>query len=127
MAPRRWSSRPDISSWSVERPRREETVTHGKISAKLLIVSIVLGPLLLIGAPPAAGQPVPDDTVIQTAATGDSSASKETYRQRADAEMLEWKRRLHGFTERWEIKSQRQVDAAEARLQVAWTATESEA
>lgn len=90
------------------------------------IASIVLGPLVLAGSLPAAGQPVPDGSVIQTAVTGDSSASRETYRQRADKEMQDWMGKLHDFTERWETKGQRQVDAADARLHVAWTDTENE-
>jgi len=40
--------------------------------------------------------------------------------------MQDWTGKLHDFTERWETKGQRQVDAADTRLHVAWTDTEHE-
>ena len=69
---------------------------------RMLTVSIVIGPLVLIGALPAArsvdfrarlGRPV------QLAAVGDSTADRDTYTQRARDEMQEWQRKLHDFSE----------------------------
>ena len=51
---------------------------------RILFASIVIGPLMLFGAlPAAAGQSISSDTPIQLAAGGDSTADRDTYTQKA--------------------------------------------
>ena len=92
---------------------------------KILIASILIGPLMLIGALPAvAGQsthvPGPGAS-IRLAANGVSKADRDTYIQKVQNEMLEWKRKLNDFSEKMAAKGQQASDAAEHDLNKAWT------
>ncbi len=55
-----------------------------EVAVRIILVSIVIGPLMLFGALPAvAGQSISSDTRIQLAAGGDSTADRDTYTQKA--------------------------------------------
>ena len=70
---------------------------------RMLTVSIVIGPLVLIGALPAAGQPtlaLGSGAPVQLTAGANSVADGDTYTQMARDEMQEWQRKLHDFSEK---------------------------
>jgi carboxypeptidase C (cathepsin A) len=94
---------------------------------RMLTVSIVIGPLVLIGALPAAGQStltLGSGASVQLAA-GDSTADRDTYTQRARDEMQEWQRKLHDFSKRAVAKGKEAGSAAENDLNKTWTKAEA--
>ena len=94
---------------------------------RIILVSIVIGPLMLFGALPAvAGQSISSDTRIQLAAGGDSTADRDTYTQKARDAMDEWQQKLHDFSEKAKAKGQEEGNAAENELKAAWTKAEAE-
>jgi hypothetical protein len=96
---------------------------------RILTASIVIGPLVLLGAlPAAAGQStlaLGSGTPIRLAAGGDSTADRDTYTQKARAEMQEWQRKLHDFGEKAAAKGKEAGNAAENDLNEAWTKAEA--
>ena len=96
---------------------------------RMLTVSIVVGPLMLIGAlPAAAGQSalaLGSGAPVRLVAAGDSTADRDTYTQKARAEMQEWQRKLHDFSEKAEAKGKEAGNAAENDLNKAWTKAEA--
>jgi hypothetical protein len=91
---------------------------------RMLTASIVIGPLVLIGALPAAGQStlaLGSDAPVQLAAGADSTADRDTYTQQARDEMQEWQRKLHDFSEKAEAKGKEAGNAVENDLNKAWT------
>ena len=96
---------------------------------KLLAASLVMGPLLLIGAlPVGAGQlsVVPGSSVrVQIAAAGDSAADRDTYRRKAQEDLREWQRRLRDFGDKVEAKGKATGNAADSDLNQAWSNTEA--
>jgi hypothetical protein len=92
---------------------------------KFLIASIIIGPLVLVGASPAvAGQSsalLGSGAPIRLAASDVSKADRDTYIRKAQNEMLEWQRRLHNFSEKMTAKGKRVGDAAGHDLNKAWT------
>jgi hypothetical protein len=92
---------------------------------RILTASIVIGPLMLIGAlPAAAGQSTPalsSGAPVRLAAGGDSTADKDTYTQKARDEMQEWQRKLHDVSENAEAKGKEAGNAAKDDLNKAWT------
>jgi hypothetical protein len=95
---------------------------------KSFIALILVGPLLLGGVlPAAAGQSISADTPVRMAASGDSTADRDTYTQRARDDVQEWQRRLHDFSEKAKTDGQKDAAAAEHDLNEAWTKTEAEA
>ena len=91
---------------------------------RMLTVSIVIGPLLLIGALPAAGQAtlaLGSGAPVQLAAGADSTADRDTYTQKAREEMQEWQRKLHDFSEKAAAKGKQLDKAAKNDLNKAWT------
>ncbi len=94
---------------------------------RIILVSIVIGPLMLFGALPAvAGQSISSYTRIQLAAGGDSTADRDTYTQKARDAMHEWQQKLHDFSEKAKAKGQEEGNAAENELKAAWTKAEAE-
>jgi hypothetical protein len=94
---------------------------------KFLTTAIVLGPLMLIGSPVgAADQSSPSGAPIQSAATSDSAASRDTYVQKAREDLQEWQQKLHDFSEKAQAKAQKDGDEAEKGLNAAWAKTEAE-
>jgi hypothetical protein len=90
---------------------------------RMLTTAIVIGPLVLIGALPAAGQStlaLGSSAPVQLAAGGDSTADRDTYTQRARDEMQEWQQKLHDFSEKAAVKGKEAGNAAENDLNKAW-------
>ena len=98
-----------------------------EVAVRIILVSIVLGPLMLFSVlPAAAGQSISSDTRIQLAAGGDSTADRDTYTQKARDAMHEWQLKLHDFSEKAKAKGQEEGKAAENELKAAWTKAEAE-
>jgi hypothetical protein len=86
---------------------------------RILIPSIVLGPLMLVGAlPVAADQPAAFATQIQLAAGNDATGDRDTYSQKARDDMQEWQRKLHDFGTRTQAEG-RKAEATANKLQTA--------
>lgn len=84
--------------------------------------------MMLSVVPLARAQPRPvDDTVVQTSVPERQASSEDSFRQKVQDEVREWRRKMQVFDERTEAKSQRHIDAAETRLRAAWDDTEVEA
>jgi hypothetical protein len=96
---------------------------------RILIVSVVIGPLMLIGAlPGAAGQStvaLDTEAPVRLAAGDDSTADRDTYAQRAQHEMQEWQQKLHDSGEKAETDAKTAGNAAENDLNKAWTKAEA--
>jgi hypothetical protein len=94
---------------------------------RILFASIVIGPLMVFGAlPAAAGQSISSNTPIQLAAGGDLTADRDTYTQKARDAMHEWEQKLHDFSEKAKAKGQEEGKVAENELNAAWTKAEAE-
>jgi hypothetical protein len=92
------------------------------------IASIVIGPLMLIGAlPVAAGQSVRSDTQIQSAAGSDSTGDRESYTRKARDDVQEWQQKLHDFGAVAATKGHKDAIAAQRDLDEAWAKTQAEA
>jgi hypothetical protein len=95
----------------------------------MLTVSMVIGPLMLIGALPAAvGQStlaLGSGAPLLLAAGNDTPADRDTYTQQARDKMQEWRRKLHDFSEKAEAKGKEAGNAAENDLNKAWTKAEA--
>jgi hypothetical protein len=90
---------------------------------RMLTVSIVIGPLMLIGALPAAGQStlaLGSGAPVQLAAGADSAADRDTYTQMALDEIQKWQGKLHNFGEKAAAKRKQLDSAAENDLNKAW-------
>ena len=94
---------------------------------RIFFALIVIGPLMLLGAlPAAAGQSISSNSPMQLAAAGDSTADRDTYTQKARVSVDEWQQKLHDFSEKAKVKGQQEVNAAENELKAAWTKVEAE-
>jgi hypothetical protein len=91
---------------------------------RIIFASIVIAPLMLIGALPAA-QSISSDARIRLA-TGGSTADRDTYNQKARNAIREWQKKLHDFSEKAKAKGQGAGDAATDELNTAWTKIEAE-
>jgi hypothetical protein len=95
---------------------------------KFLVASAVIGPLMLMGAlPAAAGRSMTYGAPIQLAAAGDSSLDRDTYEKRARDDVQEWRQKLSKFSEKAKVKGQEEGTAVESDLNKAWAKTEAEA
>jgi hypothetical protein len=95
---------------------------------RILIPSIVLGPLMLVGAlPVAADQPAAFATQIQLAAGNDATGDRDTYSQKARDDMQEWQRKLHDFGTRTQAEGRKDAAAAQHDLNEAWSKAEATA
>ena len=98
-----------------------------EVAMRILFASIVIGPLMLFGAlPAAAGQSISFNTPIQLAAGGASTTDRDTYIQKARDTMHEWQQKLHDFSEKAKAKGREEGKAAENELNAAWTKAEAE-
>ena len=91
---------------------------------RMLTVSIVIGPLMLIGALPATGQStlaLGSGAPVQLAAGADSAADRDTYTQMALDEIQKWQGKLHNFSEKAAAKGKQLDKAAKNDLNKAWT------
>jgi hypothetical protein len=94
---------------------------------KCFIASIVIGPLMLIGALPAVGQSSSSATALPLATSGDSTANRDAYGQKARDDMRDWQEKLHDFGEKAQAEGHSDAIAAEHRLNEALTKTAAEA
>ena len=93
---------------------------------RILAAAIVIGPLVLMGAlPAAAGPTVLSDTVIQLAAANDAPSDRDTYTRKAHEEMQVWQKKLQDFGDSAQAKGQEASNAAGKELNEAWTKTEA--
>ena len=93
----------------------------------ILFALIVIGPLMLYGAlPAAAGQSISSDTPIRLAAGGGPTANRDTYSQKARDAMQDWWQKLHDFGERAKARGQEEGNAAGNELKAAWTKADTE-
>jgi hypothetical protein len=90
---------------------------------RILIVSVVIGPLMLAGALPAAGQPKSSDPRIQLIANGNSTADRDSYKQNARTELREWQQKLRSLGETVKVKGQEAGAMADSGLNAAWIKT----
>jgi hypothetical protein len=93
---------------------------------KLLITAIVIAPLALAAALPAAGQTLSkpqQSTSIRLAAISDTE--RTTYTEKARAEMLVWQQKLHDFGERSKVKATDAQTKATNDLNQAWANTKA--
>jgi hypothetical protein len=81
----------------------------------------VLGPLLLIGTLPAAGQSI-QPTASSTVAAADWKAERDTYLQKARDEVQEWQRKLHDLRE--ERRNSEANIKTRKHFNTAWTKVE---
>src|SRR5579872_5758880 len=94
---------------------------------RILTAATVIGPLLLIGASPAtAGQSIATGMPLHLAAAGDSATARDTYVQKARDAMHEWQQKLHDFSEKAKAEGQKEGNAAEVDLNLAWTKVKAE-
>jgi hypothetical protein len=93
---------------------------------RILTAAVVIGPLMLSGAlPAAAGSSVFSDTSIQLAAVSDAPSDRDTYTRKAQDEMQAWQKKLHDFSVNARAKGQEASNAAGQDLNEAWTKTEA--
>ena len=93
---------------------------------KLLISAIVIAPLALAAALPAASQTLRtprQSTPIRLAAISDTE--RTTYTEKARAEMLVWQQKLHDFGERSKVKATDAQTKATNELNQAWANTKA--
>jgi hypothetical protein len=91
----------------------------------ILIASIVIGPLMMVGAlPAAAGLSIFSPAPIQLAAA-DSTFDRDTYLQKARDEIQAWQQKLHDFSKKAVAKGKEAGNAAEDDLDKAWTKAEA--
>jgi len=92
---------------------------------KLLTTAIVIGPLMLFGALPAAADSSALDlrsgVAVRLAATGDQAVDHDSYTQKARDDMQDWQRKLHEFGDQAEAKGKAAGAAADDGLNQAWT------
>jgi len=93
----------------------------------IIAFSILIVPLLLTGAPPAAARPmlvfVPG-TSAQVAAD-DAADDRETFSQKAHDDMQEWRRTLREFSDKADAIGKKANTEAEVDLNKAWTKAET--
>jgi hypothetical protein len=93
---------------------------------KILIIAIVLGPLTMIDALPAASQSgLGSGASVRLATARDSTADRETYTQKARNDMQGWQRKLHAFDEKVQARAARAHTTAGDDLNRAWTQAEA--
>jgi hypothetical protein len=94
---------------------------------RILTASIVIGPLLLIGALPAAAGSAfaPGSSASVRLAAGDDTTDRDTYAHEAQDQMQEWQRKLHEFGEKTETTGKAAGTAAGNDLDTAWTKAEA--
>jgi len=92
---------------------------------RILAASIVMGPLMLIGALAAtAGQSNPAfgaDSSIQLVSSGDRTTDRDSFRRQAWNDTQEWQRKLYIFSENAKTNGHKAGIEAENEVDKAWT------
>ena len=92
------------------------------------IVSIVIGPLMLIGVlHAAAGQSLPTDRPVRLAVSSEATADRDMYIRKAQDDIRDWQQKLFEFGEKAKIEGQKDSTAVESDLNRAWAKTKTEA
>ncbi len=94
-----------------------------------LAAATVFGLFALIAAlPVAAAQPTvapAAGTSVRMAAAGDATADRDSYTQKAQDEMQEWRQKLRDFGAKADAKGNEAGDAAKNDLHAAWARAEA--
>jgi hypothetical protein len=110
-------------------PARKSTHDAKEIAMRILTASIIIAPLLLMGALPAVADPSTQSSgsgaPVRLAAASDATADQDTYAQKARDDMQEWQRKLHDASEEAEAKGKEAGKTSETDLDKAWTKAEA--
>jgi hypothetical protein len=111
-------------SWS----RDGRTQARKEVAVRVLAASMLIGSLVLIGAPAkAAGWSMSSDTYLHLVDAGNLTGERDAYIQKARNEMQDWQQKLHNFGEKAKQKGQKEGSAGRRELNSAWTKTKTEA
>jgi Skp family chaperone for outer membrane proteins len=91
---------------------------------KLLVARLVIGPFLLMSAPAFAASL--SRAAVQMAAAGDAAKDRDSYVQKVQAEIQEWRQKVEAFDKKADAKAQAVGETAKQDLHTAWTRTEAE-
>lgn len=92
------------------------------------IAPLLLGTLVLAGASPAVAQSKPasnQGVSVGAAHTRDAAAERESYTQKAQADVRIWQQKLHDFDAKAQIKATEAQASASKDLDKAWTETKT--
>jgi hypothetical protein len=93
---------------------------------KLSVAATIIGPLLFAGTLPVYGQTLrnPDQSGLVQLAAADP-AERDTYMQKARAEMLVWKQKLQEVGEKTKANATKAQAKASSELNEAWSQTKA--
>jgi hypothetical protein len=77
-----------------------------------------------MSAPAFAADQAP--VAVQAAATGESARDRDSYVQKVQAEIQEWRQKVEAFDKKADAKAQTAGETAKHDLHIAWTRTEAE-
>jgi hypothetical protein len=96
---------------------------------RIFIAPLLLGTLVLAGASPAAAQSKPASnqgvSVGVAPPTPDAAAERQSYTQKAQADVRIWQQKLHDFDAKAQIKATEAQASASKDLDKAWTETKT--
>jgi hypothetical protein len=95
---------------------------------RIAIAPLLIGTLVLAGASPAAAQskPASDHGVsVGMAPARDAAVERESYTQKAQADVRLWQQKLHDFDAKMEVKATAAQASASKDLDEAWTETKT--
>jgi hypothetical protein len=96
---------------------------------RIAIAPLLIGTLVLAGASPATAQSKPASDQkgmsVGMAPTRDAAAERETYTQKAQADVRVWQQKLHDFDAKTEVKATDAQASASKDLDQAWTETKT--
>lgn len=91
---------------------------------RVLTAAIVIGPLMLIGGPPAAAQsrlaPGSSAPVQSAPVAGSSTVDRDTYAHEARDAVQQWRRKLRDFSKQAKAEGEKAGSATENGLNEAW-------
>ena len=90
---------------------------------RMIAASIVVGPLMLMGALPAVSQSIL--APVRLAASDNSAEGRDSYAQKARDDMQAWQRKLHDAGNDAAAQSKAIGSATDRELNAAWTKAEA--
>ena len=90
---------------------------------KAVALALIVAPLLLVTAPPSTAT----SAAVQLVAVSDQVADRDSYKQKAEADMREWRRKLHDFGAKAEATGKQAGDTAKSDLDQAWASADDAA
>jgi hypothetical protein len=100
-----------------------------EIAVKIVIASLVIGPLMLSGAVVAfADSPafsIGSEHSVQLAASGDATGDRDSFVQGARKKTAEWQLKLQALNDKAEANGKAAADTAQDDLHKAWVKVES--